>query len=803
MAHFSNAELAQKLSDLVDFWSSFNEQYKDWLGGTVAGGPSSDGKYPLTDYTGTESLVDCPAKLSDTVGGYADQADGSATAAAASAAAASTSETNAATSAATATAQAALADADRVAAAASASTSQNAATTATTQANLATDRAGYASEWANKAFESLVSAAAGGDEVDDYSALHWATVAEGFAGSIDSNLYAQLAQDEVISGMWSFTHTPTSSIDGSFLLSSTIPMIGFQQTDASANNGVWDIIAYQEAMIFRTATDLGAGNVEWLRVERTGTTIDSITFFGEVSLKESASNNAAVEYVDTDNTILGNVGFARGTNEFFTGTSQNDLVIEGIFGEIVFGTNNAERMAIANDGTVNILGDIDVLSGVFTFDAADLTAAAHINVTGGHGVYFDNAGLSNSIYTDGSGNMQVLGAAGRNAIFSQFDGLTVTSSMTGTKTVQITNTAAGIGDYCRVQVTADGQSVALFSQGANVTTPAVTGGPTGLYSVLRTLGSGPLGLATANTERMRIEDALITSKIEHLVSSIGTNVAPGTDGLRVNGYGIMGNRGNLYITNTNASGAIIIGYNGAHASNIIGKFTGGKLEISGYLQAAGADSAPAAGFSRLSANMLHIDGKEAIDGNDTYLRLNQNGDFSNGVYSPNIVRFDGGIYVGSGGNMVKASSTGYLTIAKLMKGGFGANSTGGTLNWNDSSNARSGQGDSLLLGSATNGPGAALNAGSSMYYHPFTFEYSAKGGTGNMCQWAIPYSSANAVGLWQRSRYGGTWTAWVEHLHTGNGGIHYAAAETYTSSKVTVSTSAPSGGSNGDIWFKI
>jgi hypothetical protein len=93
MAHFSNAELAQKLSDLVDFWSSFNEEYKDWLGGTVAGGPGADGKYPLTDYTGTESLVDCPAKLSDTVGGYANDASGSAAAAAASAAAASTSET--------------------------------------------------------------------------------------------------------------------------------------------------------------------------------------------------------------------------------------------------------------------------------------------------------------------------------------------------------------------------------------------------------------------------------------------------------------------------------------------------------------------------------------------------------------------------------------------------------------------------------------------------------------------------------------------------------------------------------------
>jgi hypothetical protein len=206
MAHFSNAELAQKLSDLVDFWSSFNEEYANWLGGTVAGGPSSDGKYPLTDYTGQESLVDCPAKLSDTVGGYADDADASAIAAAASAAAALTSENNADTSEANALSHANDADSDRIAAAASATTSSGAATTATTQANLATDRVGYAAEWANKAFESLVSAAAGGDEVDDYSALHWATVAEGFAGSVDSGLYGQLAQAETVPGIWDFTN---------------------------------------------------------------------------------------------------------------------------------------------------------------------------------------------------------------------------------------------------------------------------------------------------------------------------------------------------------------------------------------------------------------------------------------------------------------------------------------------------------------------------------------------------------------------------------------------------------------------
>jgi hypothetical protein len=44
--------------------------------------------------------------------------------------------------------------------------------------------------------------AAGGDGSTDFSALHWATVAEGFAGSVDSGLYGQLAQNETITGQW-------------------------------------------------------------------------------------------------------------------------------------------------------------------------------------------------------------------------------------------------------------------------------------------------------------------------------------------------------------------------------------------------------------------------------------------------------------------------------------------------------------------------------------------------------------------------------------------------------------------------
>jgi len=66
-----------------------------------------------------------------------------------------------------------------------------------------------------------------------------------------------------------------------------------------------------------------------------------------------------------------------------------------------------------------------------------------------------------------------------------------------------------------------------------------------------------------------------------------------------------------------------------------------KMIFTGINEFSGADTAPAAGESSLSANMLHIDGKEAIDGNDTWLRLNQNGGFTSGVFVQDAIRIDG------------------------------------------------------------------------------------------------------------------------------------------------------------------
>ena len=98
-----------------------------------------------------------------------------------------------------------------------------------------------------------------------------------------------------------------------------------------------------------------------------------------------------------------------------------------------------------------------------------------------------------------------------------------------------------------------------------------------------------------------------------------------------------------------------------------------------------------------------------------------------------------------------------------LRGGFGAVTTGGTADWNHSTNARSGNGHTLLLSTATNGPGTtAVNTLNTTYMHTLNFEYASYDGDANMTQIGIPYYFANLDGVRPviRSRYNGTWSQW-------------------------------------------
>lgn len=101
------------------------------------------------------------------------------------------------------------------------------------------------------------------------------------------------------------------------------------------------------------------------------------------------------------------------------------------------------------------------------------------------------------------------------------------------------------------------------------------------------------------------------------------------------------------------------------------------------------------------------------------------------------------------------------TISGQLIGGLGASTTAGTLDWNDGTNARSGNGHSLLLGTATNGMGGAY------YYHSLSFEYVSKDGIGNLTQLAVPYWGGS---MYFRERYSSTWKSWKKILDSENYG---------------------------------
>jgi hypothetical protein len=86
---------------------------------------------------------------------------------------------------------------------------------------------------------------------------------------------------------------------------------------------------------------------------------------------------------------------------------------------------------------------------------------------------------------------------------------------------------------------------------------------------------------------------------------------------------------------------------------------------------------------------------------------------------------------------------------------IGAQSTSGTLDWNDNTNCVGGIGPTLLAGNATNGPGG------SDYWHVLNFEYGGTSdGSGHITQMAIPYATTTTRVIRVRGRYGGTWSSW-------------------------------------------
>jgi len=172
-----------------------------------------------------------------------------------------------------------------------------------------------------------------------------------------------------------------------------------------------------------------------------------------------------------------------------------------------------------------------------------------------------------------------------------------------------------------------------------------------------------------------------------------------------------------------------------------------------------SEPAPSALQSTLTANFLHVDGKEAIDGNDAWLRLNANAEFASGIYVIGHFRVDGSIEINAPMTMDASNFT----------------MNGGELRFDDANcYVKEGASDQVRLGTS--------------------FGYMDIGPTNS--SWCHMNTDRAAFYVGDAIHFGGVAIKYLK------GSMLYHKSSGYSTGEITFSTSSASGGSNGDIWFK-
>lgn len=140
------------------------------------------------------------------------------------------------------------------------------------------------------------------------------------------------ALDQTIAPTWTGVHTYTNT-GGAILLSSATPILRLNETDAAADNRLWDIIANSEQLAFRVVNDAVAVTATYLLVDRTGTTVDSVTFPAQAIFTLTGATNSAilvsnaqpqVDLNETDGAANNRRWRWEAQGEQFTGTLVND-----------------------------------------------------------------------------------------------------------------------------------------------------------------------------------------------------------------------------------------------------------------------------------------------------------------------------------------------------------------------------------------------------------------------------------------------------------------------------------------------
>jgi hypothetical protein len=140
---------------------------------------------------------------------------------------------------------------------------------------------------------------------------------------------------------------------------------------------------------------------------------------------------------------------------------------------------------------------------------------------------------------------------------------------------------------------------------AFLTGQGTSGGNGSLNEVMRVTEDQKVGIGTTTPSETLTVNGDVSGVVFRSTGVGSNNPTPASNNLRVTGYGMIGNRGNLYITNAEADGLVQIGVGGAHNANPAFTVTASTVNAHGSTFASGAiTSTGASSFGSMSVGAI-------------------------------------------------------------------------------------------------------------------------------------------------------------------------------------------------------
>lgn len=180
--------------------------------------------------------------------------------------------------------------------------------------------------------------------------------------------------------VWQFDDVPSNqNISQQFRLKATAPSLTFEETDASANNGIWRLKVNGEQLLLTILDDAEGTETTVFTFDRAGTTPGDFNFAGQYlkvqGLTTATQENASYDTVTltgVDSTVTGSVTLRRtGTKvtlilPALSGTSNStSMTITGLTG-LNTSTGGVLLCRVTDNGTTQ-LGIVTVGSSTLTF----------------------------------------------------------------------------------------------------------------------------------------------------------------------------------------------------------------------------------------------------------------------------------------------------------------------------------------------------------------------------------------------------------------------------------------------------